>query len=491
MSVALHELFRLSSETAARVSSQLVHGACASAALLDDLARAQRRCLDAMHTRLRQKASILDLNSAFTSRFRVPSPAFVCDFSDIDQCMRYTVKCCEECCGPEQMRQLVPILRCLQCDSPNNSVLMPLFVQMGGLVAVLSWAKRTAVQLNMHMDGHSMAVLTGILQIVSKFHVLPKQTIPSGACKLLLDIMGLRLPPISTCVVTILRCWMKCAERHASATTRDSISAPSKPKVASPGARSATWLQVNQTAASVCNVVVPSSAARSADCGATCSHKVVAELCEDEDKVENVVHQSKRRCDTSRLPAPSRRLTTSAVCDALSFPSQHPHASSLSSIRQSTPNQSASSSLINSLDFGRSQSIHQHDAAFLAHQHSGFSPAAFDVEAAVHALDSLASILQQDASSVFTCGERSQLPFQSQDFKHHDAAASVEQGFTELFAPPSTEDGDFFLTDDQFFADDVTMSSDAINRAFIAALRDFSQRDELSGLQSLCARFRS
>jgi hypothetical protein len=73
----------------------------------------------------------------------------------------------------------------------------------------------------------------------------------------------------------------------------------------------------------------------------------------------------------------------------------------------------------------------------------------------------------------------------------HDAAASVEQGFNELFAPPSAEDGDFFLTDDQFFVDDVTMSSDATNRAFIAALRDFSQRDELSGLQSLCARFRS
>ena len=142
-------------------------------------------------------------------------------------------------------------------------------------------------------------------------------------------------------------------------------------------------------------------------------------------------------------------------------------------------------------DIGRPQSIHQHNAAILAHQHFGFSPAAFDVSAAVHALDSLASILQQDASSVFTCGERSQLPFQSQDFRHHDAAASVEQGFTELFAPPCTEDGDFFLTDDQFFADDVTMSSDAINRAFIAALRDFSQRDELSGLQSLCARIRS
>jgi 3-hydroxy-3-methylglutaryl CoA synthase len=61
-----------------------------------------------------------------------------------------------------------------------------------------------------------------------------------------------------------------------------------------------------------------------------------------------------------------------------------------------------------------------------------------------------------------------------------------------LFAPPAvTQDGDFFRSDDQYFANDVTMSSDAINRAFIAALRQFSQRDELSGLQSLCAKFRS
>ncbi len=79
---------------------------------------------------------------------------------------------------------------------------------------------------------------------------------------------------------------------------------------------------------------------------------------------------------------------------------------------------------------------------------------------------------------------------QNQAYTHQHSSAAVNHGFAELFVPPPLHDSDFFYSDEQFYADDVTMSSDAINRAFIEALQQFNQRDELSGLQSLCARFR-
>jgi hypothetical protein len=85
-----------------------------------------------------------------------------------------------------------------------------------------------------------------------------------------------------------------------------------------------------------------------------------------------------------------------------------------------------------------------------------------------------------------------------QDLHHQHAAADLspaaaaEHRFAELFAPsPPIWGSEFFLSDDQFLAEDVTMSADAINRAFIDALQQFNRRDELTGLRSLCARFGS
>ena len=493
MSLPLFELLRKSSEAAARVNCHLVHGTCASDALLDDLARSQRICLDAMHARLRQKASILDLTSAFISRS--PLSVFISDFSDVDDCMSYAVKCCKECCSAVQMRQLVPLLRCFQSDAPNNSVLLPLFIKMGGLVAVLDWAKSTLVQLKMHPDSQTMVMLIGILHIVSKFNVLPKQTVPSGACNLLLDIMDQRLPPISACVAVVLRCWMKCAERHASSSTRKRSVDAVKRKFASPAAVSASFRPVTESCRSVANAGVP-CLAHSADSGAIhplessiCS-KMVAKLCDNGVKVEDVVHQSQRPCNVWSLPTSNVKTSASTACDDSLSPSKYSPALSSPNVRQSYPIERSSDALIAFFDLDRSPGSSQTPASFLAPRHSGFPPPAFLASEAVHALDTLASILQHDASSVSTRGARYPDLIQTQALRSDIAASAIDHSFSELFAPPAIQDGDFFYSDDQFLADDEIMSSDAINCAFILALREFSQREELSGLQSLCDRFR-
>ncbi len=491
MTLSLHELFRVSSDTAARVSNHVVQGTCASDALLDDLARAQRMCLDAMQVRLRQKLSILDFTSAFISRS--PPPAFVSDFSDIHECMRYAVKCCEKCCTAEQMRQLVPLLRCLQSDAPNNSVLLPLFVNMGGLVAVLAWAKNTVAQLKKHPDSQSMVVLTGILHIVSKFNVLPKQTVPSGACTLLLDIMGHRLPQISACVGVVLRCWMKCAERHTAAARESSV-VDSRPKLASPAARSAALPQGAGSITSVGNSKV-SSRARSADFGVIHSQKLVADLCEDEAKA---VHDSKRACNSSRLPTSSMKTSAPLAFGVAPSPSQRSLAQPTPGIRQASPAACWQAGPAAWSSGGQQFSSHlqpstascQSSSLFLADQRAGRYPASFDGSEAAHALDSLAFMLHGDASTMVSLGGHPQDGIQARPFSDYNTAAYVDYGFSEMFAPPAIQDGDFFYSDDQFLADNETMSADDINSAFLAALQQFGQRDELRGLQSLCARFR-
>jgi hypothetical protein len=489
MTLSLQELFRMSSDTAARVKNHVVHGTSASDALLDDLARVQRMCLDAMHARLLQKASNLDLASVFV--LRLPSPSFVCDFSDIDDCMRYVVKCCESCRTAEQMRQLVPILRCFQSNEPRNSVLLPLFIKMGGLSAVLEWAKRMATQLKMYPDSQSMVVLTGILHIISKFNVLPHQTVPSGACNLLLDVMAQRLPQISACVGAVLRCWMKCAERHASSSTRDSTSVSLKPNLASPSARSASLPRgtVTGSCISVGNSEVP-CLARSADSCIIHSHKLLAELYDDDSKVENVVHQSKRPCKFLPPPTSSKKTLASTACGNSSNPSPYSPDPTLSSIRQDYPAQRPPGGRTTSSDLNRqSPGSCQSSTCFSAHQYHNPDPAAFDGSDAVHALDALASILRNDASSMLNRSRHSQDLIPTQSFSQYNAATAVDHSFSELFAPPTIQDDDFFYGDEQFFADDGSMTSDAINSAFIAALQEFGQRDELRGLQSLCARF--
>lgn len=478
MAAPLHELFRVCAETAARVNSDLHSGTFASDEILNELARSQSICLAAMHARLRQKASGLGLTHNFDSRS--PSQSFISDFNDMEQCMRYAVKCCQECRTAEQMRQLIPILRCFQSHAPNNSVLMPLFLKMGGLVAVLVWAKQTATQLKLSPNGHSMAVLVGVLQTISKFNVLPKDTVPNGSCKLLLDIMECRLPSISMCVAAVLRCWMKCtehAEKNASGT-RDSSAASAILKRFSPSTSVAASLPVSpRPGAHFGNAaVLPQS--RSADSSAVLSLKLVAELCEDEAKGNDIVQRRKRPCKDSRLHAPSERPATSAGCGGALTPPPYLHTSSMSNIRP------APGSLITSpqLDFLPSSS--QSSSTFFANH----APPAFDACATVQALESLADMLQHDSSSMFTGSDYT--PRHMLANCHHNTHTAMEH-VTELCTPFPIQDNDFFLSDDQFCADEVSMSSEAINRAFIEALQQFSQRDELSGLHSLCARFRS
>ena len=487
MALTLLENIRLSAEAAARVKIHLLSGPSAPAALLDELATLQYKCLAALHARLRQKASILGLTPAFITR--IPSQAFVSDFSDTDQCLLYAAKRCEECSTAEQMRQLVPILRCLQSDAPNSAALLPLFVKMGGLVAVLEWAKRTAAQLKASPDSHSLSVLIGVLQVVSKFYVLPKQTVPIGACALLLDIMHCRLPQISACVRAVLQCWMKCAERSELRTgTKErraigSVSQALKPKFAAP------VLPGNTLSAPVARgsaAVVVTSKARSADLGLSRS-KLIAELCDDEADVSEGAPPSKRQAydATSRLAVPSSRPPPTA-CNAPP-PSRLSPAPHMPSVRQSSA--FASGSSIPSLQLD-SFSTSCHDSASRTDRSlSDAAPASFDTCAAVQALNSLAAIMQQDSPSMVTLGVLAHDAQQNQAYTHHESSAVVNHNFAELFAPPALHDSDFFYSDEQFYADDVTMSSDAINRAFIEALQQFNQRDELSGLQSLCAKF--
>lgn len=480
MALTLLENIRLSAEAAARVKIHLLSGPSAPAALLDELATLQYKCLAALHARLRQKASILGLTPAFITR--IPSQAFVSDFSDTDQCLLYAAKRCEECSTAEQMRQLVPILRCLQSDAPNSAALLPLFVKMGGLVAVLEWAKRTAAQLKASPDSHSLSVLIGVLQVVSKFYVLPKQTVPIGACALLLDIMHCRLPQISACVRAVLQCWMNCAERSALRTStperRDigSVSQALKPKFASsvlPGSTLPAPVARGSAA------VVVTSKARSAHLGLSRS-KLIAELCDDEAGVSEGAPPSKRQDydGGSRLAVPSSRPPHTA-CNAPP-PSRQTPAPHVPSVQQSSA--LASDSSIPQLD---SFSTSCHDSASRTDRSlSGAAPASFDTCAAVQALNSLAAIMQHDSPSMVTLGVLAH-----DAHTHHESSAVVNHNFAELFAPPPLHDSDFFYSDEQFYADDVTMSSDAINRAFIEALQQFNQRDELSGLQSLCAKF--
>ena len=334
MPVALHQLFRESAEAAARVNSSLAAGISVTDAQLDELATSQRACLDALHARLRQKTSVLGLASVLIAR--PPSLAFVSDFSDSEQCVRYAVKCCEECSSCEHMRQLVPLLRCFQNDAPNHSALTPLFVRMGGLVALLEWVKRTATQLKESgADSCSMPVLTGVLHIVSKFSVLPKQTVPSGACSLLLDIMGCRLPPVSACVAAVLRCWMKCAERNAAAA---GSTAALKPKLAPPAAHAAAIPALPARSSALTSLAplprstppcgsAPLPRSSSTACGGnTHAHKLTAELCEDEAEAQDGVQQGKHPCSVAHLAPPiSKRSAASAVCAPSYIPPQPRH----------------------------------------------------------------------------------------------------------------------------------------------------------------------
>jgi hypothetical protein len=476
MAAPLHELFRVCAETAARVNSHLLSGAVISDAMLSELASSQSMCLEALHARLRQKASMLGLAPLFISRS--PSQAFVSDFDDRDQCMQYTVKCCEDCRTPEQMRQLVPLLRCFQSDAPNNSALTPLFVKMGGLVAVLAWAKRTAIELKTSPSSHGTVVLIGVLHVVSKFNVLPKETVPTGACKLLLDIMGCRLPPISACVGAVLRCWMKCAERNAKEIT----SAASKLKVAAPASRWAALPPDSTRSRAPCaSVVAPSRVPScSADSGVIPSRKFVAELCEDETDGENCVQQSKRPCNWSHFPVLSKRPATITACGAPPVASSHPHAPPKANIRHTLHTVHASGSLEHARDTSQSSVFS-----------TPFTPPAFDASSTVQALETLAALLQHDSCPAFMSNAGMHPPQHALPLGHYSSPPALDYTFTELFAPPALHDSDFFYSDDQFYADDVNVSSDAINRAFIQALQEFSQRDELIGLQSLCARFRT
>ena len=258
MSVALHQLFRASAEAAARVSAAAAAGAGATDAQLDELATSQRACLDGLHARFRQKVLVLGLMPALTARpCPAASAAFVPDFSDSEQCMRYAVRCCEECSSAEQMRQLVPLLRCFQNDAQNHSALLPLFVKTGGLVAVLAWAKRTAMQLKACADSSSMVVLTDVLHIVSKFDVSPNLSVPSGALTLLLDIMGCRLPPVSACVAAVLCCWMKYAERNSAGGSTSALKPTLAPRAPHSNASPALPSAHARTAASCGPAALP------------------------------------------------------------------------------------------------------------------------------------------------------------------------------------------------------------------------------------------
>jgi hypothetical protein len=474
MAAPLHELFRVCSENAASVNSQLLSGALTSDAMLSELARSQSMCLEALHARLRQKASMLGLAPSFISRS--PPQAFVSDFNDTDQCMRYIVKCCEDCRTPEQMRQLVPLLRCFQSDAPNNSALIPLFVKMGGLVAVLAWAKRTAIQLKTSPSSCSSVVLVGVLHMISKFNVLPKETVPTGACKLLLDIMACRLPPVSACVGAVLRCWMKCAERNAKNIT----SVASKLKVAAPATRAAALIpDITRCRAPCGSVVVPSrEPSCSADSGIVRSRKFVAELCEDEADGRDCVQQSKRPCNGLHFPVLSKRPATISSCGSAPVTSSHPHAAN---IRHSSRTAHAYRSLEHGTDTSQSSAVFS----------TTVKPAASDASSTAQALEALAALLQHDSCPTFIRDASMHTPQHMPALGHDSSAAALDYSFTELFAPPPLQDSDFFYSDDQFYAEDANVSSEAINRAFIQALQEFSQRDELSGLQSLCARFRT
>lgn len=475
MAAPLHELFRVCAETAARVNSDLHSGTFASDEVLTELARSQGICLAAMHARLRQKASYLGLTQCFDSRS--PSQSFISDFNDIEQCMRYAVKCCQECRTAEQMRQLIPILRCFQSHAPNSSALMPLFLKMGGLVAVLAWAKQTATELKLSPNAHSMAVLVGVLQVLSKFDVLPKDSVPNGSCKLLLDIMECRLPSMSMCVAAVLRCWMKCAqhaEKNASGT-RDSSAASDTLKRFLPLTSAAASLPVSSRPYAHRGNSAMLSQAPSFDSNVL-SLKLVAELCEDEAIGDDLVQRRKRPCNDSRLRAPSERPDG---CVAALTPSPHLDSSFMSNIRP------ASGSFITASQLDYLPSSSQSSSTFIAHH---VLPA-FDACATVQALESLADMLQNDSSSMFTGSDYT--PRHMQANCHPNTHTAMEHSVTELCAPFSIQDNDFFVSDDQFCTDNGSMSSEAINRAFIEALQQFSQRDELSGLHSLCAKFHS
>ena len=482
MAAPLHELYRLCADTAARVNSQLLADTLPSESILNDLATSQSKCLEAFCARLRHKASILRLTPTFTSRS--PSQVFVCDSNDSDQCLRYTVKCCEDCRSAEHMRQLVPLLRCFQSDAPNHCVLTPLFVRMGGLVAVLAWAHRTAAQLQTMPSSDIMVVLVGVLHTVSKFSVLPTQTVPTGACKLLLDIMGCRLPLVSSCVAAVLRCWMKYAQRHASATIKHSSHAALKPNIVSPATRVAASSSTKGAPApftAPCATAVMPSRLRTPDSAVRYSRKFVAELCEDEAEGKCRAMQSKRPYIHSHFLEPSKKPAANTT-----GPLTSPHAREQprTNIRHAMHTAYAPVNLQPDHFPSSSQSF----AAFPPH----LTPTAFDASATVQALESLAVMLQQDTPSVLSRDGSVHLPQQALTVSHLQAADAIDHNFSELFAPPAFHDCDFFYSDDQFYADDDTsMSSEAINVAFIHALQQFSQRDELSGLQSLCARFRT
>ncbi len=485
MAAPLHELYRVCADTAARVNSQLLADDLPSESILNDLATSQSKCLEAFCARLRHKASILRLQPTFTSRS--PSQVFVSDYNDNDQCMRYTVKCCEDCHSAEHMRQLVPLLRCFQSDAPNHCVLTPLFVRMGGLVAVLAWAHRTAAQLQTMPSSDIMVVLVGVLHIVSKFSVLPTQTVPTGACKLLLDIMGCRLPLVSSCVAAVLRCWMKYAQRHASATIKHSSQAALKPNIVSPATRVAVSSITKGTPApfiSPCATGVMPSRLRTPDSGVLYSRKFVAELCEDEAEGKDRIKQSRRPCIHSHFLEPSKKPAANTTCDAAPLTSPHAREQPMTNIRHAMGTVHAPGNL-------------QPDHFPISSQSSAafpplLTPAAFDASATVQALESLAVMLQQDTPSVLSRNGSVHPPQQALTVGHLHSADAIDHNFSELFSPPTTHDCDFFYIDDQFYAnDDTSMSSEAINEAFINALQQFSQRDELSGLQSLCARFRT
>jgi hypothetical protein len=489
MAAAITELFRVSAENAACVDSKFVSGVCIPDAQLDELAKLQRLCLDAFHTCLHQKVSSMGLMPSFisrrTSHSQTAHESLFCDFSDNSQCMRYAVRCCEESSTAEHMRQLAPVLRCLQRDAPNSIVFMPLFVEMGGLTAILMWAKRIATQLTKCADRFSAAVLTGVLQIISKFHVLPNQTVPSGCCQLLLDVMGCRLPRISTCAGAVLKCWMVFAQKHDSSSIRCSGTTTAvKSNLESPLTRSASLPPV----VARCSIPRGSSAhscpSRSADSGANRPLKLVAELCDDDAEVAVTAQRGKRPCSDSRVSISSKRPAASTRCDALQPTPSHHHSSSASN------SAFAPGSFKNSAEQCPPPSVSHASDILTAVPNSAVAPVSFNAFDTAQAFESLASILQQDDTAKFAHGANALHLQHTQAASHRDCAAALEENdFAELFAPPALQHSDFFINDDQFYGGSVVSSSTAVTSAFLEALQQFNQRDELSGLQSLCSRY--
>jgi hypothetical protein len=121
---------------------------------------------------------------------------------------------------------------------------------------------------------------------------------------------------------------------------------------------------------------------------------------------------------------------------------------------------------------------------------SAVAPVSFNAFDTAQAFESLASILQQDDSAKFAHGANALHLQHTQAASHRDCAAALEENdFAELFAPPALQHSDFFINDDQFYGGSVVSSSTAVTSAFLEALQQFNQRDELSGLQSLCSRY--